>query len=157
MVKLFERPERRETKPVRLLVSFVKDDEVNGDRREILGAAGERSHPALRESGGGVLLARSPRNGSVEALDDVLIEPEALVESLQSAFQAAAVIVQVRFEATLRIEARHFQSHAEGPGFRLENRLVDKAQQLNLVMERAGVLVLVEDARHGGQTNFPAE
>src|ERR1039457_2540391 len=148
VVELLERPDRRETKPVRLLVSFVENDEVNGDRREILGAAGERSHPALRESGGGVLLARSPRNGSVEAFDDVLIQPEALVESFQSAFQAAAVVIPVRFEAALRIEARHFQSYAEGPGFRLETRLVDKAQQLNLVMERASALVWVEDTRH---------
>ena len=96
-------------------------------------------------------------DGLVVALEEVLVDAIVFVEQLQRRFEALRETVNRSVVETLVVDAANFEDDADLPALGEKNVRTDKAVEIDLLAERAGLVVVLEDSakpEHGHPFGF---
>ena len=126
--------------------SLIEDHVVEGEGEERIGLAAQVGDAVLD---GGVynrVAVEFVRNGFVVALEKILVDAIVVAKEFQSGLEALGQSINRCSVETLIVHAVNFQDDADLPCFREEHLGADEAVEVHQFAERAGFLVVLEDA-----------
>ena len=86
------------------------------------------------------------RDGFVVALEEVLVDAVVLIKQLQRGFEALREAINRGAVETLIVHAANFEDEADLAGLREKHVRADEAVEIDLLTERAGLVVVLEDS-----------
>ena len=85
-------------------------------------------------------------DGFVVSFEEVLIDAVVFIEQLQRGFEPLRQTVNRSVVEALVVNAAHFEDDAEVPGLGEKTCRSDEAVEIHLLVERAGLVVVLEDS-----------
>ena len=119
---------------------------VDGKRKKRVGLAAEIGDAILDRRIHDWVAVELVRDGLVVALEEILVDAIVVTKEFQRGLEALRQCIDRRSVEALVIHAAHFENETELAGFRKEHFGADESVEVHSLVERAGLVVVLEDS-----------
>lgn len=128
------------------LQSLVQNDVIDGQRKQRVGLAVKISDAVLNRGVYDGIVVEFVRNCFIVPLEEVLVDAVVFIEELQRRFQTLCQTINRSVVKTLVVHTADFEDEAHFSCLGEKNVRTNESVQIDLLAERAGVVVVLEDS-----------